>query len=154
MSNPGEWKTTACILCSTNCGLQVQVVDDSTDESAQICEDRVAYWRAKGVDIEYIHRTDRTGYKAGALQNAMKTATGEFIAIFDADFVPPTTFLKRVMHHFTNPKLGMVQTRWDHLNRDFSLLTQVQSIYLDGHFVIEHTARHRSGRVASGERTW
>lgn len=126
--------------------LQIQVVDDSTDESAQICEDRVNYWRAKGVDIEYIHRTDRTGYKAGALQNGMKTATGEFIAIFDADFVPPVTFLKRTIHHFTNPKLGMVQTRWDHLNRDDSLLTQSQAIFLDGHFVIEHTARCRSGR--------
>jgi len=126
--------------------LQIQVVDDSTDESAQICEDRVKHWQAKGVDIEYIHRTDRTGYKAGALANAMKTATGEFIAIFDADFVPPVTFLKRTIHHFTNPKLGMVQTRWDHLNRNDSLLTQSQAIFLDGHFVIEHTARCRSGR--------
>lgn len=126
--------------------LQIQVVDDSTDESAQICAARVAYWKAKGVDIEYIHRTDRTGYKAGALHNGMKTATGEFIAIFDADFIPPVTFLKRTIHHFTNPKLGMVQTRWDHLNRNDSLLTQSQAIFLDGHFVIEHTARCRSGR--------
>ena len=136
----------ACCLEYPADKLQIQVVDDSTDDSAQICADRVAYWQAKGIDIEYLHRTDRTGYKAGALQNGMKTATGEFIAIFDADFVPPVTFLKRTIHHFTNPKLGMVQTRWDHLNRNDSLLTQSQAIFLDGHFVIEHTARCRSGR--------
>ncbi|MEM6854001.1 MAG: glycosyltransferase [Planctomycetota bacterium] len=125
--------------------LQIQVLDDSTDHSKQICADRVAYWRAKGVDIEFRHRVDRTGYKAGALQEAMATATGELVAIFDADFIPPANFLKRTVHHFTDPTVGMVQTRWAHLNRDDSLLTRGQAIFLDGHFVVEHTARNRSG---------
>ncbi|MEM1355177.1 MAG: glycosyltransferase [Planctomycetota bacterium] len=136
---------TACIEYPED-RLQIQVLDDSTDGSEQVAEQRCAYWRAKGLDIEYTHRTDRTGFKAGALANGLKTATGEFVAIFDADFVPHTSFLKRTIHFFTDPKIGMVQTRWDHLNRDDSLLTRSQAIFLDGHFVIEHTARHRSGR--------
>lgn len=125
--------------------LQIQVLDDSTDHSKQICADRVAYWQAKGVDIEFRHRTDRTGYKAGALQEAMVSATGELVAIFDADFIPPKNFLKRTVHHFTDEQVGMVQTRWAHLNREDSLLTRGQAIFLDGHFVVEHTARNRSG---------
>lgn len=125
--------------------LQIQVIDDSTDHSRGICADRVTYWRAKGVDIELRHRVDRTGYKAGALAEAMSSATGELIAIFDADFIPPRNFLKRTVHHFTDSGVGMVQTRWAHLNRDDSLLTRGQAIFLDGHFVVEHTARNRSG---------
>lgn len=125
--------------------LQIQVVDDSTDESAAVAAQRAAYWKSKGVDIEYLHRTDRTGFKAGALQAASASATGELIAIFDADFIPPAAFLKRTVHYFTDPTLGMVQTRWAHINRNDSLLTRGQAIFLDGHFVIEHTARNRSG---------
>ncbi len=125
--------------------LQIQVVDDSTDDSTDLAKARVAYWSKQGVDVQYCHRTDRTGFKAGALESATKSATGELIAIFDADFIPPRTFLKRTVHYFTDPKLGMVQTRWSHINRDDSLLTRGQAIFLDGHFVIEHTARNRSG---------
>ena len=113
----------ACRLQYPADRLQVQVLDDSTDGSDRLCAARVAYWKARGVDIELRHRTDRTGYKAGALAEAMQTATGEFITIFDADFVPPPNFLKRVIHHFTDPTIGMVQTRWEHLNRGDSMLT-------------------------------
>ncbi len=125
--------------------LQIQVLDDSTDGSQCISADRVAYWAARGYDIEMRHRTDRTGYKAGALAEGLNSATGELIAIFDADFIPPANFLKRTVHHFTDPQVGMVQTRWSHLNREDSLLTRGQAIFLDGHFVVEHTARNRSG---------
>ncbi len=126
--------------------LQIQVVDDSTDGTEQISAARVAYWKAQGVNIELLHRTDRTGFKAGALAEALPHVTGEFIAIFDADFIPPVHFLKRTIHFFTDPGIGMVQTRWDHLNRNDSILTRSQAIFLDGHFVIEHTARNRSKR--------
>jgi cellulose synthase/poly-beta-1,6-N-acetylglucosamine synthase-like glycosyltransferase len=136
----------ACALDYPANRLQIQVLDDSTDESAQIARRRVAHWSARGTDIEYLHREDRHGFKAGALADAMPRATGQFIAIFDADFVPPADFLERTVHHFTDLGVGMVQTRWDHLNRDDSLLTRSQAIFLDGHFVIEHTARHRSQR--------
>jgi len=125
--------------------LQVQVLDDSTDDTRQIARDRCDHWRARGIDIEYRHRTNRTGYKAGALAEATGPATGELIAVFDADFVIPADFLRRSIHPFTDPGVGMVQTRWDHLNRDDSWLTRAQAVFLDGHFVIEHTARHRSG---------
>ena len=125
--------------------LQVQVLDDSTDDSAEVARQRCEYWKNRGVDIEYRHREIRTGYKAGALADAMPSATGELIAIFDADFVPPPAFLRRTVHHFTDPAIGMVQTRWAHLNRNDSLLTRGQAIFLDGHFVVEHTARNRSG---------
>src|SRR5688500_7112548 len=126
--------------------LQIQVLDDSTDHSADIAKNAVDAWAAKGYPIEYIHRTNREGYKAGALEAGLKTATGEIIAIFDADFVPPRDILHNVVDYFTDDKIGMVQVRWDHLNRDASLLTKSQAIFLDGHFVIEHTARNRSGR--------
>ena len=126
--------------------LEIQVLDDSTDDSAEIARDAVDRWKANGFDIVYLHRTDRTGYKAGALSEGMKTAKGEYIAIFDADFVPPRDVLHNVINHFTDPKIGMVQVRWDHLNRGASLLTKGQAIFLDGHFVIEHTARNYSGR--------
>ena len=103
----------------------------------------------KGLPIVYIHRTNREGYKAGALENGLNTAQGEFVAIFDADFIPPADFLRRTIPYFLDPdggeKIGMVQTRWTYLNGDYSLLTRVETILLDGHFVIEHGARSRRG---------
>jgi cellulose synthase/poly-beta-1,6-N-acetylglucosamine synthase-like glycosyltransferase len=126
--------------------LEIQVLDDSTDETqgiARACVDRL---RAEGYDIAYVHRTTRDGFKAGALEHGLTLAKGELVAIFDADFVPDPGFLQRSVHYFTDPGIGMVQARWGHLNRDYSVLTQAQSILLDGHFVIEHTARNRSGR--------
>jgi cellulose synthase/poly-beta-1,6-N-acetylglucosamine synthase-like glycosyltransferase len=126
--------------------LEIQVLDDSTDGSSDLAQRAVAEWAAKGFDIQFIHRDNRVGYKAGALAEGLKTAKGEFIAIFDADFLPPRDILRNVVDYFTDDKIGMVQVRWDHLNRDASLLTRSQAIFLDGHFVIEHTARNRSGR--------
>jgi len=102
--------------------------------------------QALGFHISYRARAHRDGYKAGALQAGMEAASGEFLAIFDADFVPGPGFLREVLPYFSDPRVGLVQARWEHLNRDFSLLTRIQSIFLDGHFVVEHTARHRSGR--------
>jgi cellulose synthase/poly-beta-1,6-N-acetylglucosamine synthase-like glycosyltransferase len=127
--------------------LQIQLLDDSTDDTTDICARLADSWRARGVDVSLIHRTDRTGYKAGALEHGLATASGDLVAIFDADFIPPTTFLRDIVHHFSDPQIGMVQARWTHLNRDYSLLTRAQAILLDGHFVIEHTARNRSGRL-------
>ena len=101
---------------------------------------------AQGHNIVYVHRTDRTGFKAGALEHGLKIAQGEFVLVFDADFIPEPDVLERTIHFFSDPKVAMVQVRWDHLNRDYSALTEVQALMLDGHFVIEHTARHRSGR--------
>ena len=125
---------------------EVQVLDDSTDETTGIARRAVEAWKARGIDIHYVHRTNRQGFKAGALENGLLTATGEFVAVFDADFVPPRDFLRKTVNYFTDDGVGMVQVRWEHLNRGFSSLTEVQSILLDGHFVIEHTARNRSGR--------
>jgi len=129
--------------------LQIQVLDDSTDETVRIASEVVERARRDGIDIEYIHREDRTGFKAGALANGMKTATGEFITIFDADFVPDPDILARSIHYFTDPDVCVVQTRWEHLNREDSMLTRSQAIFLDGHFMIEHVARNRSGRFMS-----
>ena len=126
--------------------LEIQVLDDSTDHSAEIAQRACEEWAAKGYPIKFIHRNNRIGYKAGALEEGLKDAKGEFIAIFDADFIPPRDMLRNVVHYFTDEKVGMVQIRWDHLNRDASLLTKTQAIFLDAHFVIEHTARNRSGR--------
>jgi cellulose synthase/poly-beta-1,6-N-acetylglucosamine synthase-like glycosyltransferase len=126
--------------------LEVQVLDDSTDETQGIARACVDRHRAEGLDIVCIHRTDRTGFKAGALENGLRTAKGELVAVFDADFIPDPEFLQRTVHFFTDPGVGMVQTRWGHLNRSYSALTQAQAIFLDGHFVIEHSARNRSGR--------
>jgi len=129
--------------------LEIQVLDDSTDETRDIVAGKVAEHRARGFDIHHLHRTDRTGFKAGALAAGTLRARGRFLAVFDADFVPPADFLRKVIPHFLGPdreRVGMVQARWDHLNRSFSLLTRIQAILLDGHFLIEHTARHRSGR--------
>jgi cellulose synthase/poly-beta-1,6-N-acetylglucosamine synthase-like glycosyltransferase len=125
--------------------LEIQVLDDSTDETQQVAATIVARYAALGHPIQYIHRTNRHGYKAGALDAGLDVAKGEFVAIFDADFVPPTDWLMQVIHHFAEPEIGMVQTRWTHLNRDYSILTQIEAILLDGHFVIEHGARYRTG---------
>jgi cellulose synthase/poly-beta-1,6-N-acetylglucosamine synthase-like glycosyltransferase len=129
--------------------LEIQVLDDSTDETVEIASRTVEEWRSRGFDIHYIHRTNREGYKAGALANGLKTARGEFVLIFDADFLPPTNILYDTIDYFTDSRVGMVQARWEHLNRDQSLLTRTQAILLDGHFVIEHAARNRSGRFMS-----
>lgn len=125
--------------------LEIQVLDDSTDETCGIARACVERQRQKGHDIVYIHRVNRQGFKAGALENGLKLAKGQFAAVFDADFVPSPDFLMRTVPFFSDDKVGMVQVRWGHLNREFSLLTQAQSIFLDGHFIIEHTARNRAG---------
>ena len=125
--------------------LEIQVLDDSTDETRSVAERIVRRFAEKGVDIVYLHREDRTGYKAGALEAGLKVAKGEFIAIFDADFIPTTDFLMRSIHYFTDPKVALVQARWGHINADYSLLTKIQSILLDGHFVLEHGGRNRAG---------
>lgn len=139
----------ACAIDYPRDRLEIQVLDDSTDDTADIARDVVARLRAAGHDVQYLHRRDRTGYKAGALAEGTRVARGEFIAIFDADFIPPPNILRATIHHFADPRVGMVQTRWGHVNRGLSLLTQAQAILLDGHFVIEHTARNRSGRFMS-----
>jgi cellulose synthase/poly-beta-1,6-N-acetylglucosamine synthase-like glycosyltransferase len=126
--------------------LQIQVLDDSTDSTDPFTRALVAEYQAAGLPIEYIHRPHRNGYKAGALQNGLKTATGEIVAIFDADFIPPVNFLRRTVDNFADPKVGMVQTRWGYLNRHYNLLTEVQAMLLDGHFVLEHVARSGGGR--------
>ena len=126
--------------------LEIQVLDDSTDETRGIAEAAVRRFAAEGLDIKYLHRTNRTGYKAGALEAGLKQARGEFIAIFDADFLPTSDFLTRIMPQFADEKVGMVQARWGHINQDYSLLTKIQSILLDGHFVLEHGGRYRAGR--------
>lgn len=125
--------------------LEIQVLDDSTDESVLVTQKLVDEYKAKGFDIQYIHRTDRSGYKAGALKNGLLTAKGEYVAIFDADFVPKKEFLQKTIPHFNNPKVGMVQTRWEHLNEDYSYLTKAQALALDGHFVIEQQVRNKAG---------
>jgi len=124
--------------------LEIQVLDDSTDETVEVANAVVQRYAAMGHPISYLHRTNRHGYKAGALQEGMKSAKGELIAIFDADFVPPSDWLMRVVNHFADPEVGMVQTRWTHLNRDYSFLTNVEAILLDGHFILEHGGRSRS----------
>src|SRR5690242_15969097 len=126
--------------------LEIQVLDDSTDETCSIAELAVRRHAAQGIDIKYYHRVDRKGYKAGALEEGMKVARGEYIAIFDADFIPKTDFLQKLMPQFADPQVGMVQARWGHINQDYSLLTKIQAILLDGHFILEHGGRNRSGR--------
>jgi cellulose synthase/poly-beta-1,6-N-acetylglucosamine synthase-like glycosyltransferase len=125
--------------------LEIQVLDDSTDETRTVAEQAVRRHAARGVDIKYIHRTNRSGYKAGALEAGLRVARGEYIAIFDADFIPSSDFLRRTVDHFTDPKVALVQARWGHINQNYSLLTKIQSILLDGHFVLEHGGRNRSG---------
>ena len=125
--------------------LQIQVLDDSTDETAAHAEKLAAELKAQGYDVDYRHRTNRNGFKAGALDEAMAAAKGDYICIFDADFQPQPDYLQKVIHHFTDPKVGMVQARWGHLNKEFSLLTRLQALFLDGHLVLEQTARSRHG---------
>ena len=125
--------------------LDIQLLDDSTDETIEVARILVERYAALGHPVTYLHRDNRNGFKAGALAEGLKTADGEFVAIFDADFVPPPDFLMKCIHHFTDPKIGMVQTRWTHINRHYSVLTEVEAILLDGHFVLEHSARSRSG---------
>jgi cellulose synthase/poly-beta-1,6-N-acetylglucosamine synthase-like glycosyltransferase len=126
--------------------LEIQVLDDSTDETSEIAELAVRRHAARGFDIRFIHRVDRRGYKAGALEAGLREATAAYVAIFDADFIPSRDFLQRTLPYFeTDPKVGMVQARWGHINQDYSLLTKIQSILLDAHFVLEHGGRNRAG---------
>ncbi|MEA3186471.1 MAG: hypothetical protein QOD99_301 [Chthoniobacter sp.] len=126
--------------------LQIQVLDDSTDETQEISCATAEDLRARGFNIQVLQRTDRSGFKAGALEAGLTTCEGEFILILDADFVPSPDLLRKTVQHFTDPQVGMVQTRWGHLNRTYSLLTRVQAMFLDGHLLLEQTARSRSGR--------
>src|SRR5881227_2259788 len=126
--------------------LQIQVLDDSTDDTKELTASCVAELQGRGFNVELIHRTDRTGFKAGALETGLASAQSEFVCILDADFVPNPDLLKKTIHFFTDPKIGMIQTRWGHLNRGYSLLTRVQAMFLDGHLLLEQTARSRSGR--------
>ncbi|MBA3961128.1 MAG: glycosyltransferase [Chthoniobacterales bacterium] len=126
--------------------LQIQVLDDSTDETRDVTQTCVARLRERGFDVELIHRTDRVGFKAGALERGLDSARGDFVCILDADFVPQPELLNKTVHFFTDPKVGMIQTRWGHINRSYSLLTRVQAMFLDGHLLLEQVARSRSGR--------
>jgi glycosyltransferase involved in cell wall biosynthesis len=125
--------------------LEIQVLDDSTDDTVSVVADIVTSWRKRGVDIVHRHRTNRKGYKAGALREGLAEAKGELLAVFDADFIPPADFLRHTVPHFADPAIGMVQTRWGHLNESYSPLTRAQAVALDGHFLIEHTVRNRNG---------
>ncbi|MFO0644681.1 MAG: glycosyltransferase [Polyangiales bacterium] len=125
---------------------EIQVLDDSTDDTRERSKAKVADLVRRGIDAVYIHRTDRTGYKAGALDNGLKYAKGSLVAVFDADFLPQPSFLRTVVHHFADPKVGCVQARWGHLNRETSILTRVQALMLDGHHMVENRARFAAGR--------
>ena len=128
--------------------LQIQVLDDSTDGTTSIAENRAALWRRRGADVQVLHRNERHGYKAGALREGLSKATGDFIAVFDADFAPQPDFLRRTLPTFLEEsakEIGFVQTRWTHLNGEFSALTMAQALALDGHFVVEQAARHSVG---------
>ncbi len=126
--------------------LEIQILDDSDDDTREVAQALAERLAARGFAISHRARSHRKGFKAGALQDGLASASGEFLLILDADFVPGPDILKACLPYFADPEIGMVQTRWGHLNRDFSRLTRIQAILLDGHFVIEHTARHRSGR--------
>ncbi|MEY3312305.1 MAG: hypothetical protein RL348_1654, partial [Bacteroidota bacterium] len=125
--------------------LEIQLLDDSTDETVEVSRRIVSEYSSKGFDIKHIHRIDRSGFKAGALKSGLETAKGEYVGIFDADFVPNTDFLQKTIPHFQNAEIGMVQTRWEHLNEDYSYLTRAQALALDGHFVIEQQVRNKAG---------
>ena len=136
----------ACALDWPRDRLEIQVLDDSTDETTDLARACVERWRRLGIDITLVHRTDRVGFKAGALAAATPAAKGSLLAVFDADFVPGADFLRQVAPHFAGrPEVGMVQARWGHLNEEDNLLTRLSAILLDGHFVLEHTTRHRTG---------
>jgi cellulose synthase/poly-beta-1,6-N-acetylglucosamine synthase-like glycosyltransferase len=126
--------------------LEIQVLDDSTDETVDVVAKTVLHFQSLGYDIKHVRRTTRAGFKAGALKDGLETARGEFIAIFDADFVPNSSFLRRTLpYFFQDERMALVQTRWEHLNSDYSLLTRTQAMALDGHFVIEQAVRNRAG---------
>ncbi len=125
--------------------LEIQILDDSTDETVNIINDKVKVYQKQGLNIAQVRRKDRVGFKAGALKYGMEIAKGEFIAIFDADFIPYPSFLKETVTHFQNPEIGVVQTRWGHLNKNFSTLTKLQAFGLDAHFSVEQTGRSRAG---------
>ncbi len=126
--------------------LEVQILDDSTDETTSIIAEHIKKYQSRNFDIKHIHRTNREGFKAGALKAGLETAKGEFVAVFDADFIPRKKFLKRTIPYFyKDERLGLVQTRWEHINREYSLMTKTQAIALDGHFVIEQAVRNRAG---------
>lgn len=135
-----------CNLAYLKESLEIQVLDDSTDETTDIIASAVSEYQARGIDIKHVCRANRSGYKAGALKEGLKTARGEYIAIFDADFVPSPDFLLKTLPHFlANARVGMVQTRWEHINSSYSFLTQAQAMALDGHFVIEQNVRNKAG---------
>jgi cellulose synthase/poly-beta-1,6-N-acetylglucosamine synthase-like glycosyltransferase len=125
--------------------LEVQVLDDSTDDTVQIARAMVTKMKTAGVDIVYVHRADRSGFKAGALKEGLKTAKGSLVAVFDADFIPEPDFLMESVPYFQDSQVGMLQTRWGHINSDYSLLTRAQSIGIDGHFGVEQASRSWSG---------
>ena len=125
--------------------LEIQVLDDSTDETRDVAALAVRRWQLQGFNINYLHRIDRTGFKAGALEAGMAVSDAPFIAIFDADFIPTPDFLRRALPQFADTGVGMVQARWGHINADYSTLTRIQSMLLDGHFVLEHGSRNRAG---------
>ncbi len=136
----------SCAMVYPREKLEIQVLDDSTDQTVDVVVQYVERYRKLGFNIKHMRRTDRAGYKAGALKEGLAVATGEFIAIFDADFVPRQDFLLKTIPHFVeDPRIGMVQTRWEHLNSEYSLLTRTQAMALDGHFVIEQAVRNKAG---------
>lgn len=135
----------ACALDWPADRLEIQVLDDSTDATVDIVARAVRRQRAQGIRIDHIRRPDRTGFKAGALAHGLDRARGEYVAIFDADFVPPPDFLRRAMPRFESPDVAFVQARWGHLNRDYSPLTRLQALAIDGHFLVEQAAREVKG---------
>lgn len=136
---------TVCQIDYPKDKMEIQVLDDSTDETTSLVAKVVEEMKSQGFDISHIRRGTREGFKAGALKEGMKIAKGEYIAIFDADFIPHKDFLKKTLAYFVDDKIGMVQTRWEHLNGDYSIITKAQALALDGHFVIEQTVRNKSG---------
>ena len=136
----------ACAMVYPKDKLEIQVLDDSTDQTVEVVAGYVERYRKQGFDIKQVRRKDRVGFKAGALREGLTTARGEFVAIFDADFVPRQDFLLKTIPHFVSDAgIGMVQTRWEHLNSEYSLLTRTQAMALDGHFVIEQSVRNKVG---------
>ena len=123
--------------------LEIQILDDSNDETVALAQKKTAEYRALGFDIVHVRRSDRKGFKAGALKEGLKTAKGEFIAIFDADFLPNVDFLKRTIPYFSDKEIGVVQTKWEHINQDYSLITQLQAFQLNVHFTVEQTGRYK-----------
>jgi len=129
--------------------LDIQILDDSTDDTSELIAAAVVMYRRQGLQIAHLRRAARTGFKAGALAEGLRQAYGELVAVFDVDFLVPATFLRETVPFFVDPSIGMVQARWGHLNAEYSLLTQGQAIFLDGHFAIEQVARHQAGRFFS-----